>query len=747
MTQLTSLLIRLSLIEPSQARQALQRQITLGDDLGTALLEEGMIAEDTLAACCAHLCGMQAATRSMMRSLSSRLTRLVPSALACAYETVPLQRDEKTLWMASARILPKEFIQACFYLTGFNVEPIFANRARIHKILSQHYNVPLSVRMQRVVAKLDRGEAGERPDLSAISRSDEGEPPTISLLPDTSWYLPERWIEETQTRLPRHATTLIHLACSVLSHDFEHVVLFRIDSEQKAVAELVYASNQSFAAVEGVDVDLNSQHPFAMAVHARMPRVFDSMESAAMRRVAFALDRQQARSVLVAPLVSDARVSHLVYADRGKKLFRLKELSSVMQFWPWIHRALQHDHQSPLPSTPPIGFVSSLSRGLGSRLDSRPSMPPPSPSLRRVSSVQQSTHASAAPKIPAIPSLRLPKLEGISINLESVEKDENDELDLPISVDAETSNSSVIVDVQHDAMHLVTDLLTCPAHKSSKRIRLLVALGEGALPFVVEAFPGALWQDIDAVTLERYRGRDISPICRALVAFQAQAVPYVKDLLVATDSSKRQCAAYVASDIVHPDLIQPLGDCLCDDDPIVRQLAVLGLRRARIFEAPFEQLINRLRLQMADSQAEVNQRVYSARSLGALHDTAALPLLVDLLRSRTPVVAEAALQGLRDLTFHDYDYDYAAWRQWLKLHHTEHRVHWLIQALTESPETLAEAALKELEQLANQSLRHRLPPSQPERRRLQSYYLGWWHQSTPQAEDEAAIPVSLASGS
>jgi hypothetical protein len=146
----------------------------------------------------------------------------------------------------------------------------------------------------------------------------------------------------------------------------------------------------------------------------------------------------------------------------------------------------------------------------------------------------------------------------------------------PRGLDAETR--SVIVDMGEQVHAQVEDLLAAssPATRDAL-IHGLLYMGEAALPALVQAFPGKL--EVDRDTRPVPAGREVSVVARALVAFGERAVPYVAGLLSSGHPDVRYYAALVASELVHPDLMEAVAERIHDPDPDVRRLACALLPR------------------------------------------------------------------------------------------------------------------------------------------------------------------------
>ena len=96
--------------------------------------------------------------------------------------------------------------------------------------------------------------------------------------------------------------------------------------------------------------------------------------------------------------------------------------------------------------------------------------------------------------------------------------------------------------------------------------RIILALGDAALPVLVQAFPGKLaWTRRKGGKLPA--GRDLSPVARALVAFGERTASYTASLLGSAHPDVRFYAILIAAELVHPDLTDAVAERIHDEIP------------------------------------------------------------------------------------------------------------------------------------------------------------------------------------
>src|SRR5688572_32811872 len=103
---------------------------------------------------------------------------------------------------------------------------------------------------------------------------------------------------------------------------------------------------------------------------------------------------------------------------------------------------------------------------------------------------------------------------------------------------------------------LVRDLCLCGPDDETNIVASLLQLGEMALPTLVQHFPGPLWFDRHTPHRRLPRGRDLSGVARAFVAFKERAVPYVVPLIDSADADTRFYATLLGTEFVHPSLLE-----------------------------------------------------------------------------------------------------------------------------------------------------------------------------------------------
>jgi hypothetical protein len=291
---------------------------------------------------------------------------------------------------------------------------------------------------------------------------------------------------------------------------------------------------------------------------------------------------------------------------------------------------------------------------------------------------------------------------------------------------SEGSLPSVIIDVGEDVEQLIAALRSA-GPEDEMVILPLLAVGEGALPALAREFPGRLWFDRNEPHARIPAGRDVSAVARTFVAFGQRSVPYLIPLLDHADPDVRYYATLVASEFVHPALVEPIGRRLYDSDPGVRSGAYRALSVLYACEAEFTELIERLRSGARDGR-KLQSQATAIEALGRLRDVESFEFLVSLLDSPQVEVARAAHASLVRLSCQDFATSKKKWLLWFDKNDSIHRVEWLIDALMHSDERLRRRASDELKHLTQEYFGYHPGLPKREREAARKKYRRWWQQ-------------------
>lgn len=285
---------------------------------------------------------------------------------------------------------------------------------------------------------------------------------------------------------------------------------------------------------------------------------------------------------------------------------------------------------------------------------------------------------------------------------------------------------SVIVDMGDQVNALVVDLSRCGPDNEQAFVDTLLRMGEVALPTLAQAFPGPLWFNRRRPYRRLPRGRDVSAIARALVAFRERAAPYVATLLDAGQADRRFYATMVAGELVHHGLTAALAERVFDDDEGIRAAVLEILPRFRVFTAEWVEMLAQMRRAAKIRGRDPEKRRRAARALGALRDAGSARLLIELLDDEDHDLGEVAHRALVEIACEDMGSAARRWMPWLQKNERRHRIEWLIDALSHSDEAIRTSAGEELKALTQQYYGFHPAASRKEREVAQQKYRKWW---------------------
>lgn len=169
-----------------------------------------------------------------------------------------------------------------------------------------------------------------------------------------------------------------------------------------------------------------------------------------------------------------------------------------------------------------------------------------------------------------------------------------------------------------------------------------------------------------------------------------------------------------------------LADQVLDRDAAVSASACerLGLLRRDPAVRPAAERLRRALLSGIASRATA-----SARALGALRDVEAIPLLVQVLETSERDAAEAAALALREITLQPLGVDARGWLAWWKDNRGRGRAEWLFSGLTSAERETRLAAARELAALAPPPVDYSADMAPAERARAAREWAGWWSRS------------------
>lgn len=163
-------LLALDLVEPSALEAASARQADQPHrPIGAILHELGQVDEEGIRAGLALQLGVPPVDLTHW-PLEPALLASLPASLARAHGVLPLYKQDGTLYVALSNVLDRDALETLRFRSSCSVEPVYAPRADIDKVLGDHYFteavVPLSeeeLRAEERARTDDLEEAREEP--------------------------------------------------------------------------------------------------------------------------------------------------------------------------------------------------------------------------------------------------------------------------------------------------------------------------------------------------------------------------------------------------------------------------------------------------------------------------------------------------------------------------------------------------------------------------------------------------------
>jgi hypothetical protein len=667
MSVLASLLVRDQLIPVDRVQEAIQEQVMRGGNLDTVLLELDSLRENEMNAYCAAVYGLLPATRDEVMLTPISTIRVLPREFAVRHRLIPVARTEDAVVLVVDRPLPEATLREISFELGIDPVQRIACSVRVEAGLARHYDIEMTARMRHLNGRLEAADAGSIPYVAPF----EGVGKRSSLPPK----------KEISGSYPR-VDSSIPAPVGIADTEPPPAVLPQIGSS--VPAGTFRDSDAGTPRHKRSDPQSGFMTASRYSLPPRPPEV---------------LGRPSARPKASRPA-----------GGRGHSA-------------PPTHHEPAADWQ---PGPGPRQPASDWQPAPGPRQPASDWQPAPGPPPTR--------RGRSVPPDPRRDN------DGSAITHDVVSLGPHGPISAPPSAESEPAGRrwepapppsapegslpSVIVDVGDDVEQLVAALRDAGPEDEMVILPLLAA-GEVALPALAREFPGKLWFDRNEPHARIPAGRDVSPIARTFVAFGQRSVPYLIPLLDGEDADTRYYATVLASEFVHPDLVQPVGRRLFDSDPGARTGAYRALSVLYACEVEFMQLIERLRASARDGR-RLQPQVTSIEALGRLRDADSFDFFVSLLESPEVEVIRAVHASLVRLSCQDFGTQRRKWITWFDKHYDQHRVEWLIGGLMHSDERLRRRASDELKHLTQEYFGYEPGGSKKEREAAQQKYRVWW---------------------
>jgi hypothetical protein len=416
MPTLSAAIVRHRVASMRDVEEALARQALYGGDLATNLLEVSDVSEGALTEILAGSLGLKPAPEGELPRPSDRTLRLVPAELAERHSLYPLEERSGTLVVAVSEPLPLEVEADLGFALGLNLAQRAAPLVRVRQAIARDYQVALTLRFERLLAKLDgllgpspfareRGSrfgswplpgAGSVPPVATgdLPETADGTSPLVAapapaspLIDDPGESHPGgpptprvRWGALANTYGPSNARQDISLATSrdqVLSaffdlaaQYFEYSVLFMLQGDQ-AHGRDAHGPGLERSSIARMVVPLGPPSALRRVKESGQYRLVRLGEADADGWLARELGRSPGPVVLFLPVTVRNRCVLVFYGDQGNADVELDQAGEVLGLLPVVSAALERlilerkrsTHRALVSEPPPLP-------------DRRPSVPP-----------------------------------------------------------------------------------------------------------------------------------------------------------------------------------------------------------------------------------------------------------------------------------------------------------------------------------------------------------------------------------
>ncbi len=163
------LLIKSSLIDQNQLKEALSVQKETGAKLGETLIQLGFVSEEDMTECLSQQFGVPSINLAHFE-IDPGVIKLVPADVARKYSIIPVLKAGATITIAMSDPTNVFAMDDVKFMTGYNVEPVVASALAIKNALDNYYGSTSSLELKKVMEDL-QGADGE--DLEVLQDDEE----------------------------------------------------------------------------------------------------------------------------------------------------------------------------------------------------------------------------------------------------------------------------------------------------------------------------------------------------------------------------------------------------------------------------------------------------------------------------------------------------------------------------------------------------------------------------------------------
>ncbi len=165
-------------ITEEQLKKALQRQLIMGEKIGTNLIELSFISEDQLAEALSMVFHVPPASENLFRNIPPGVINLIPKDLAVKHKIIPIKKEQKLLTVAMENPDNLAVIDELSFMTGCRISTVVASESRIWLELEKHYKHPrplryILVKLEEEPLIIERGLGGRATEAASPAKEEE----------------------------------------------------------------------------------------------------------------------------------------------------------------------------------------------------------------------------------------------------------------------------------------------------------------------------------------------------------------------------------------------------------------------------------------------------------------------------------------------------------------------------------------------------------------------------------------------
>lgn len=194
---------------------------------------------------------------------------------------------------------------------------------------------------------------------------------------------------------------------------------------------------------------------------------------------------------------------------------------------------------------------------------------------------------------------------------------------------------------------------------------------------------------------------ELGPIPGVLARLGEAGCRPLTRLLTHEDSTIRYFALLTAANMPFPEVVPGVYRSLFDPEPDVSSAARAAATALKKLPA-LKNCLSALRGELKGEDRTASG--LAARALGAIHDRESVDQLIAMLSDGDPLVVQAAVDALQELSRASFGWDRNAWENWWEKARHQRRIEWLVESLATEAYEARLAAIAELSKVFSDNM-------------------------------------------